>query len=239
MNLFSDVIIPLVLVVPLLYFRNFLPSFANEKGKNLATKQDIGEITRIAEGIKNELTQKTEELKAQLLLINQHKLSIKNAEREAIFNYNSKLSAWIYFLVRFAFSKYNLDNFNELDKHFDEEAKRQYELDVAEAHLTLFLNDPQFLKLKMDLTTSVIEYSRLLSKTIVEAKYVFRKAEITIEHHPENKMDIGKEMNEELKSLLDTYRKTSLEQYSKIHKLHTQMGELLYKKVELLSDQDA
>jgi len=45
----------------------YLKPYFAERGKNLATKQDIGEITSIVEGIKTELAQKTEELKSDLL----------------------------------------------------------------------------------------------------------------------------------------------------------------------------
>ena len=40
----------------------FAKSYSSEKGKNLATKQDIGEITQIVESIKTSLLIKTEEL---------------------------------------------------------------------------------------------------------------------------------------------------------------------------------
>jgi len=45
-------------VVVLLYFtiKNFIPSYFNEKGKNIATKEDIEEITRKVENIKLEIS---------------------------------------------------------------------------------------------------------------------------------------------------------------------------------------
>ncbi len=34
------------------FVKNFLPAYFNEKGKNLATKEDIGKITKTVESIK-------------------------------------------------------------------------------------------------------------------------------------------------------------------------------------------
>jgi len=39
-----------------LFIKKFFPSYFNEKGKNLATKEDIKEITSISEGVKSLLT---------------------------------------------------------------------------------------------------------------------------------------------------------------------------------------
>lgn len=49
-------------------FRKYLFSYSSEKGKNLATKEDIEEITRKVEGTKNEYVAEIEKLKAELAL---------------------------------------------------------------------------------------------------------------------------------------------------------------------------
>ena len=38
-----------------LFVKNYLPSYMDEKGKNLATKEDIEEITRKTEKVQQEL----------------------------------------------------------------------------------------------------------------------------------------------------------------------------------------
>lgn len=46
--------------------KNFIPAYFSEKGKNLATKQDIKEITQIIEQVKAELSKDLELLKYEL-----------------------------------------------------------------------------------------------------------------------------------------------------------------------------
>lgn len=49
-----QIIINVVLIFLLgLFIKNYLPSYMNEKGKNLATKEDIQEITRKTEEVQN------------------------------------------------------------------------------------------------------------------------------------------------------------------------------------------
>ncbi len=50
-------------------------SYLGEKGKNLATKEDIGEITRAVETVKGEFTTRHEELKAALSARNSLRLA--------------------------------------------------------------------------------------------------------------------------------------------------------------------
>ena len=55
--------------VLLLLIRSFLPSYFTEKGKNLATKEDIGEITAVVESVKEDYTKHLKELEHQNNLV--------------------------------------------------------------------------------------------------------------------------------------------------------------------------
>lgn len=50
----------------ILLTRNYLPSYANEKGKNLATREDVHEITDKIESVKAEYAKEIESLKSHL-----------------------------------------------------------------------------------------------------------------------------------------------------------------------------
>ena len=51
--------------VAYLAVKHFLPSYLSEKGKNLATREDIEEITRKVEGVRTQYLSLVEELKAR------------------------------------------------------------------------------------------------------------------------------------------------------------------------------
>ena len=50
----------IIIFIAGLYIKKFLPSYMNEKGKNLATKEDIQEITRKTEKVRDEFKQNFE-----------------------------------------------------------------------------------------------------------------------------------------------------------------------------------
>lgn len=52
--LISEILILVAIFLIGLFTKNYLPSYMDEKGKNLATKEDIEEITRKTEGIQQE-----------------------------------------------------------------------------------------------------------------------------------------------------------------------------------------
>jgi hypothetical protein len=58
--------------VVLLLWRSFFPSYFSEKGKNLATKEDIAGITRQVEEVKSLYTERLSELEHQNALVLEH-----------------------------------------------------------------------------------------------------------------------------------------------------------------------
>ncbi len=74
----ETLISPLLIIVGLIavvFGRKFFPSYLGEKGKNLATKEDIAEITRKVEGVRHEYNALVEELKAR------HQLRMASLDR--------------------------------------------------------------------------------------------------------------------------------------------------------------
>ncbi|HZX59177.1 MAG TPA: hypothetical protein VFE54_10635, partial [Mucilaginibacter sp.] len=104
MNTIIEATILLVGLIIFLTVRNFLPSYFNEKGKNLATKEDIESITEKIEKIKSEFVKDIEFLKADLSYINQSKFSIKSSERDALIETNLKYAEWLNIIMNTSFA---------------------------------------------------------------------------------------------------------------------------------------
>lgn len=219
--------------------KSFFPKYFEAKGTNQATKEDIGEITEIIENIKSDLIQQNELLKAQLSFKNQHKLNLKTAEREAIFDFNKKNSAWLYSLLRFRFKGYDLENYKELKSIHLEFSKRQYESDLAEAHLTLFMHDKNFKEIKRDFIISIIELENIVTKSIHDVYYRFTKYEIELELEENiiNQSKIKTEFYKEDIEFNDNFRKDILAKYREIHKLRTTMIHNLFMRLEQLEQE--
>lgn len=69
-------------------YASFLGAYAKEIGKNLATKEDIRAITKI-----------TEEIKRDVELVSENRISFQAMKREAILNYYDTYIQWINYLM--------------------------------------------------------------------------------------------------------------------------------------------
>ena len=107
----SVVIVVLIIILPL-FLKKYLPAYFNEKGKNLATKEDIKEITDKVESVKSNYAkdieafkreldslEKRKEIGAQVIdLINRYKELPKNASDDVMRDFEKeyyKLIPWI------------------------------------------------------------------------------------------------------------------------------------------------
>lgn len=231
-SLVIQLIVFMVGLFLLFIFKNYYPKYFEAKGTNQATKEDIGEITEIVEGIKSDLLKSNEELKAQLSLANQHRLNVKSAEREAVFDYNRKLSGLLYYLVRFKLSSYNLENYEELKKEEQEFSKRQYECDIAESNLTLFMHDSEFLEIKKDLSISIIKYEEILAKAMQDIYYQYSKCDFDIQAaDSKDKVVIRGSIYGKITPILDKFRTDSIQQYGLVHQQNIKFRELIYTRI--------
>ena len=82
-----------VIIVSGFLLKNYLPSYFGEKGKNLATKEDIVEITDKIEGVKNQYVIESEKVRAKLDRESQvHRVQFEK-EFEILYNLWGKLVA--------------------------------------------------------------------------------------------------------------------------------------------------
>lgn len=119
-------IITLVLVVIIGYFlRVFFPSYTKEKGKNLATKEDIREITEKIESVKVDYAKSLETLKSNLQLESALKGAYQQKCLEALTAINEllveiTLYCWKQLAERSPNEHYVWSNVDDLDekRHF-------------------------------------------------------------------------------------------------------------------------
>ena len=80
------IILDILLIVIGLYLA-FFKSYLKEKGKNLATVEDIGKITKIVESVKQDNNTQLELIKTELALVSKTQLVIYDDERKAIIEF--------------------------------------------------------------------------------------------------------------------------------------------------------
>ena len=178
----------------------YAKSYSTEKGKNLATKEDIGEITRIVESVKTSLTEQTEKLKSELSYKNEHLIHLRASERVAIINYYKATWVLVLNFTRTDLIKYEIDNFDEesgemtdpelrrqisdaeaiLNKIKEELSNLKYLRDISESELTFFYNEPQLSSVIDKLNLSLSEFERNLTISINSLLQVFTEINVKI-----------------------------------------------------------
>lgn len=215
------------------FLKSYFPKYMEEKGKNLATKEDIGEITTIIESVKTQLTRDTEVLKADLSLKNQNLFSIKTEERKALIDFHTKYSAWLSAISNSNLTGYDLSNYSEMNNigKYINERKMNYEL--AEGLITLFMHDADFMILKKKIVVGAIEMEHINSKYCIELKGLFADANFKINSTPiENQGEIYKEMYDKNLKILSNFHKDHLEKYAILQPEWADMTKLIKQRVE-------
>ena len=118
------------LILLLLLYMAFLKSYFQEKGKNVATKEDVEEITSLVEAVKSQL---------QFSL--QAKLSLRAEEHQALVDYFSKYSAWLSAITNFSTVGIAKENTSRLAEIRSQLYMLNRDFDLAAGKMALFVEN--------------------------------------------------------------------------------------------------
>lgn len=107
-----------------------MKSYFNEKGKNLATKEDVKEITSLVEAVKSDL---------QFSL--QAKLSLRSEEHQALIDYFSKYSAWLSDIMHSSFPGIEEDSPSRLNEIRSRLNTHNRDVQLATGKMDLFVEN--------------------------------------------------------------------------------------------------
>jgi hypothetical protein len=119
-----------VIVLLLLLYVAFLKSYFQEKGKSVATKEDVKEITSLVESVK-----------MQLQFSLQAKLSFRAEEHQALIDYFSKYSAWLSAITNWSAVGINKDTGSRMASIRSDLDMLHRDFDLAAGKLELFVEN--------------------------------------------------------------------------------------------------
>ncbi|MGV3630087.1 MAG: hypothetical protein ACO1O6_02725 [Bacteroidota bacterium] len=129
-------------------------SYFQEKGKNLATKEDVEEITKMVETVKTEIH-----------FQNESKYSLRVEERNSLVNFYEKYHVWLS-----AVSDVYFGGVNDVDqaKIFSERIyKTQFEFNLSRGKMELFTNDLEIKEKIIDVKEITIEFQFIVLEAII------------------------------------------------------------------------
>lgn len=107
-----SIIIIIQLITPIIlgfWLKSYLPSYFSQKGKNLANKEDIEELTTKIESVKKDFTKDLESFKNKLSFEREYKIKHKIEERDAIFKFWESICAWNTNIAIYKYENYKIE----------------------------------------------------------------------------------------------------------------------------------
>ena len=142
-NLIFNILI-LVGIILMLYFQFYVPSYLKKKGENLATKEDIAQITK-----------EIKEVETKFKVRESGEIDYNSLKRSKILEYFSAINNWQR-LITDSSSDFS-DNYevkNELTINNIKEAKTNY--NFKEGEIEIFISDSEFYHLRKDLSVKIL-----------------------------------------------------------------------------------
>lgn len=166
--------------------------YVKEKEKNLATKEDVGDITRKVEEVKVEFSKDVAKLQSELQLLTHIKQSLISEARTALVDLHEQFSKWISLVSNSNFNGVDSFKGEELDLYFDKIDTASTQCIIAEAKMKLFVENIELSNLSSELRQLIIEKTHL---SIIET---IRNLKVTAINLNEAKRNLDKKMSEEL-----------------------------------------
>ena len=120
------------LILLLLLYLAFFKSYFLEKGKNLATQEDIEKITLLVKSVES-----------QLEFTLQAKLSLRAEEHQALVDYFSKYSAWLSAITNWSAVGINTENTSRLAETRSQLGVLHRDFDLAAGKVMLFVQNQE------------------------------------------------------------------------------------------------
>lgn len=200
-----QILILVAFVIGYFMVKNLLPSYFSEKGKNIATKEDIEDIT-----------EKVKTVESSINILTGNIIDYNSLKRNYILEYFGAFNNWQRTISNIEID-YSIEakeiNKKRLERILD--AKLQYNL--KEGEIELFISDKEFYQLRTDLTLATLKYQQLFEVLSLEIENL----------NDDNKADKFDEISDKLTK----YRQDRLKYTKSIQELRNKL--ILYLEKEL------
>lgn len=212
-------------VVINLFFLGYLTwfkSYFSEKGKQLALKEDIEEITT-----------KVETIKSDIDLLNKTRHQVVLNELELIMNFHNEFVIF-YNLLNSKFpSEVNTDNYNNLAPILDEISDQRIKWLVSGDKLELYNANKKVLDLKNEAVTNSHEIQKIIINYFYKYSLTFiDDKEIEFEKNHVKQVELYRESHQKRKEIFDEYHNESSDHFAKLIELKIELTAILREIIE-------
>lgn len=220
---YIQIFLQIVLIFIGLYLAKY-KSYFQEKGKNIATKEDIEEITEKVEKIKNDLN-----------YVTQTKISLKSDEKKALIEYYEKYYNYKNYLFNTNLIGIHENNQEKIAEIEEKINQYSFEYELSSAKMELLVNSPELTDKTRDLDLEIIKLKGIIADFIGKMEKLFLDVKLALNNLPlDEQKDKIKEIYEDRAELSkETYSK-KIEAYKELYPIEFEVREQIYKMLQNL-----
>lgn len=233
-----QIILEILLIIIGLYLA-FFKSYFQEKGKNLATLEDIGTITQNVESIKTEFIRETERLKLDIQYTNQIKYTIKTEEMKSLFDFYEKYYLWLNVLLDFYFGNFDENNKEQLKNSETIINDSYFKFLLSEAKAELLIDNEGLFKHCKEMKLKTLEFQNYVLSSIGQFNMLmldFESLKLTVP--PGERLKPYKELLEKKTAFNKAYNEEKLNNYKIIAPMNGQFQNMCYDLLLSMSKSD-
>ncbi len=149
--------IELLLLAAAVYLA-FFKSYLTEKGKSAALKEDLQDLTREVESVKDEFIKEQEILKTDLQRILNNEITYRAEERAALIEFHGIISEWIFSILSVNFGNFNKSNVDLLIETRNRNATFFARAGIANSKISLLVTDRELVKKSSELYNTTLQF---------------------------------------------------------------------------------
>ena len=230
-----QIILEVTLIILGIYL-SFVKSYFQEKGKNLATLQDIEEITKKVETIKTEFIRETEEIKLKIQYKNQIAFTLKTEEIKSLFDFYEKYYLWLNILLDYFFGGADEDNIEILTNSENIINDSYFKFLLAEAKVGLLIDNKELFEHTYKMKISTLKFQNFVLQTNLQIKHLLTDIKHMKDTTPiENQIQPYSELLDKKKILIQKYNENKLEHYKEIAPMNKIFQNLCFNLLSTMS----
>ncbi len=158
-----------------------LTNYVNQRGKNLANKTDLKDITDIVEDAKQKYQQENDRLKAELNILTDRKTQVFAEEKEALILFNTSINEWMWNKCNIPIFDFNASNQNQLEDALIALKNQYYQVQVHFSKVQLLVDNEELINIGNQFITENLKLHHFVESKCTNLKQTLLNEKSLIE----------------------------------------------------------
>lgn len=169
-----------------------LKQYFSQKGKNLADKEDLEDLTRIVEQVRGEFQRENEMLKASLNIISNKRNVIFSEQKQSIIDFSTQVNIWMWDALKINVFDYYHKNHDDLSDKIIKLKDAYNSVQIAFSKVQLLIDDSNLVDVGHQTVTETLKLHNFVELKVTALKRNLSWERILVEQITSKDFDIRK-----------------------------------------------